>query len=308
MTGAGASNVAYVEEDSYLTVPGAPTYYQPGPDLQAEEVELSNALSRLRFPSDVEPSTNLAENFEGALTVSWTLAGNQFHNLVFSDDSDASGLNDSFATGLFPSSTWYMGVQYPDSNTSTAKYERALNGYVPVSADITYQQGTEARVTLTGVYGDESSSTSFTPGTIQQDNSPVPSGGASLSIDGTAVSDLQAATLSVGPLARLQRGPGRHPLRAVQGPVAATLTTEATFTTPDYAEYAYGGSGATSPQDDVTDVSGTLTFTDAGGSTVAEYTLSGMAPQNYSWSDLIVDDADLTDPVTWAVNGVTATA
>lgn len=308
MTSAGSSNVAYVVENGYLTVPGTPTYRLPGYDLTVEEASLSNALSRLRYPGQVEPSENVAQNFEGAYTISWVLSGNQFHDLVFSADSDSSGTNDSFEPGLFPSSTWYLGVEYPDSATSTAKYERALNGFVPVTCDINYSQGSDVSVSLTGVYGDESSGSSFTPGSISKSSSPVPSGGTSLTIDGVSTTRLQSATLSVGPLARLQRGPGRHPVAAVQGPVAATLTTEAIFDGPDHAELAYGASGATSPQTDVGTVSGTLTFTDDTGSTVAEYNLTGLSPQNYGWQDLVTGDADLTEPIEWTVNGVSATA
>lgn len=309
MTGAGSSEFAYVYEDSYNAgAPGTPTYYQPGKDARVQSIELSNALSRLRAAGDVTPSENLAENLEGAFGISWVLQNNEFHNLIFSNDSDASGTNDEWTTGLFPSSTWYLGVQYP-SGGSLATAERQLTGVVPTECRIVYNQGEDVRVEMTCVYADESLATSLTPGSISSSGSPVPNHGTSLSIDSTAISKLQSATLNLGPLARPQRGPSRYLVDAVQAATEPTLDVEAIFTGTDRLKQAYDGTGAsTSPQDDVGSVSGSLTFADASGSTVADYTLSGMTPQNYDWQDLINPDDDLTDPVTYAVNGVSADA
>lgn len=309
MTGAGSSSLAYVYEDSYNAgPPGSPTYYRPGKDPQTQPIELSNALSRLRDAGDVTPSTNLAENLEGAFGVSWILQNNEYHNLIFSNDADSSGTNDEWATGLFPSSTWFTGVDYP-SGGSLATAERQLTGVVPTECRIVYNQGEDVRVDMTCVYADETLNTSLTPGTISQSGNPVPGHGASLSIDSTTVSKLQSAALNLGPLARPQRGPSRYLVDAVQAATEPTLDVAAIFTGADKLKQAYDGTGgSSSPQDDVGSVSGSLTFSDATGSTVADYSLSGMTLLNYDWQDLINPDTDLTDPVTYAVNGVSADA
>jgi hypothetical protein len=199
------------------------------------------------------------------------------------------------------SAEWYTGVDYL---TGTA--ERVLKGVVLTDASVQWGQGDNVTVSVTGVYGDESLNTSITPSSISDAGNPCPFHQASFSIDGVTQTKEQSATLTFSPLARLQRGSDRQPVDAVLGPVDPTLTVEAIFTEDDQLELAYGSSGATSPQDAVGGVSASATFGDTTGSTVLDYTLSGVTPASYSWSDLVNPDTDLTEPITFQINGVSA--
>jgi len=303
MTSAGSSTIAYAVEQSYLGgVGGAPTYRLPGRDIRVQDLSIDNALEPLRDPGDILPSEQLAQNFEGALELSWVLSGNQFHELVFNDDTDSSGLNDSYTDGVFPSAEWYMGLDYVGGTA-----ERVARGVIPTSWSVEYSQGSEVEVSFTAVYGDEELSTSLTQGSITRETDAVPGHGADLTIDSVGQTKLQSATLSVDSVARLQRGPSRAPIAAVAGAAEVSLDTSAIFSGPDQLESAYGSAGATSPQALVGGVGGTLTFA-RDGTQVAQYNLSGLTPNDYAWDDLVNPDEDVTESVTFNATGLEADA
>jgi hypothetical protein len=303
MPGAGSATVAYAVETDYLAGVGqSPTYRLPGADITVGRLELTNQLREIRPPDDPTPVAQLAQNFEGAVEVSWVLSGNDFHDLVFSEDGDGSGTNDAYGTDLFPSSEWYMGVDYPSGTA-----ERVLQGVVPTEWSVEYT-GTDVEVSMSCVYGDEKFDTTLTPGSIARDTADkVPGHGTDLSIDGTVQNDrLQSATLTVSDISRVRRGVPRQPVDAVVGPVSISLDVEADFDGTDLLELAYGGAGASAVQDSVDGVDASLTFATAGGSIVADYSLSGLTPENYDWQSLVDDGANLTEPVTFSGTDITA--
>lgn len=297
MTGAGSSTVAWTPESSYLGGPeGTPTYYEPGTNITAERAELNRNLLALLAPGDVETQRWLAQQLEGQLSVSFVLKNDDFHRLVFND------ANTGFTSGRANSAEWYLGVDYFDGTT-----ERVCKGWAPATCTAQYSGTTEAvRVTLTGAYGDEDTNTAITPGTVSNPGSEVPGHGTTLSIAGADVGDrLTSATLTFEGISRLQRGSSQNPIEAVAGAVREEVEMAAIYQGPTQYERVLGTTGATSVQATVDEVAGTLTF-DAGGSTIADYTFAGVKPDRYDWVDLVNNEADLNEELTFRARGVTA--
>jgi hypothetical protein len=301
MTGAGSASLAFVKEDSFGTLPGDPTYYLPGRNPTIQDLSLDNVLSRLREPGNAEAVDSLAGNLEGAFGVSYAMS-NDVHgdvrDIVFNDGGTG------FTSGLATTSRWYTGVDYVDGTTvSTA--ERELSACIPLEYQIQYQQGQNTiRETLTMGYADESLNTAITPGSITgpTDGNDVPFHGAELTVDATVIDREQSITLSFSNISRYQRGSSRTATNAVLAAPETTLDVAAIYGGNDTLELAYGGTSATAPEDQLTNVSGDLTF-DVGGTTVATYSFAKLKPDSYEWADLLDEETDLTDPVTYHVNG-----
>jgi len=296
MTGAGAGSVAYAPEvNGYLAGTGdTPTYYEPGTNVQVETAELSQNLLEILAPGDVEAQKFLAQNLDGQLSVSWVMNTDEFHRLIFNDNYTG------FTSGRVNSAEWYLGVDYHNGTT-----ERQIKGWAPGSAQAVYNGPTETvRVTVTGGYGDEEKNETLTPGTLESGSNEVPGHGASLTINGVEISKLQSATLAFENISRLQPGASRHPVDAVAGNVQTNLEMTSIYDGPEQYELALGGEGATEVQDDVDEVPASLAF-DVAGSEVASYDIAGLAPDTYDWSDLVNNDADLTEPIQWRGRGIT---
>ena len=300
MSGAGSATVAWAAEQSYLGgVSGTPTYRNPGTNVQVQTGELNRNLLRLVLPGDVESDDYLAQQIEGQLAVQFVMTDDEFHRLVFNDSFTG------FTSGTVNSAEWYLGVDHLNGTT-----ERQIKGWVPATAEISYSGATEAvTVTLTGPYGAEEQNTSITPGTItgRSTGSEVPGHGAALDIDGTRVTKLQSATQSIQGISRLIRDSNDpKPVTAVAGNVQTDIQLSAVYDGSDLYDLALGSSGATTIEDDVDSVPGSVAFEDSAGNSVADYSYSTVAPETYGWSDLVSNDADLTETVTFFASGVTA--
>jgi len=299
MPGAGSSTVAFVPESSYNTTPGTPTYYLPGTNVQVETAEITRNLLRLSLPGDVEDADAIAQQLDGQLSVSFIAQNDDFHRILFNDG------NTGFTSGRAASAEWYLGVDLLDGST----VERQIQGWAPVTAEITYSGTTEAvRVTLTGFYAEESTNTSITPGSIANNSTgdEVPGHGATLQFDGTTVSKLQNATVRFEGLSR-PLFDSNDPIAsdAVIGDVQESVNMTGIFEGSTYLEYAYGSSGATSIEDFVSSITSSLTL-DHDGTSIADYSFSDVKPRNYNWSSLVDNSADLSEPVEWWATGVTA--
>lgn len=303
MTGAGSSSVAFVKETSFDTLPGTPTYYLPGRNISARELSLDNVLQRMREPASEEAVDSLAGNLDGALGVDYAMSADthtHVRDIVFNDGGGG------FISGHATTSSWYTGVEYLDSISTTATAERHLKGCIPLEYSISYEQGTNTiNESLTMGYTDEEFNTSLTPGTITgpTDGNDVPFHGTDLTVDSTGVgSRLQSATLSFQNMYRFIRGTSRSATDATLANPETSLEMASVFNTSDRLQQAYGGSSATSPQDQLANVTGSLAFNVA-GSTVATYSLPKLKPANYDWDSLVSPDDDLTDPINYHVNG-----
>lgn len=288
----GAATVAYADEDSYLgSVVTDPTYYQPGKDVTVQDLELSNALQRVRDPSAAEAALSVATRLEGAVAVAFTMTNVEWHTLVTNDGSDSS-----LTPGQMPSTRWFVGVDY-----ASGTVERELKGVVPLEWSLEYTEGGLITVTLTMAYGDESKNTSITPGTVSKGGDPFVFHGAALDIDGVAQTKMSSATLSMSNISRLQRGAQRKPVDAVVAAPEASLNAQTAFTEADQLEVAYGNASAPATGD-ISSVSGSLTVDN--GTTTATYNLSNVKPDTYSWADVVNKDADFAESIAYHVNGV----
>jgi len=296
MTGAGSSSVAWAAEQSYLGgVADNPTYRMPGSNLSVDTSELTRNLLEIYAPGDIEAQEFLAQQLEGQLDLSWILSSDQFHRLLFNDG------NTGFTNGLANSAEWYLGVDYIGGTT-----ERQIQGWAPATASVEYSGSTEVvRVTVTGAYGNEKKNTSITPGTVNEASDEVPGHGATLAIDGTDVGEkLQSATLSIENISRLQRGTSQKPIEAIAGNVSTTVDMSSIYDGPERYERALGSPGATEVEETVGEVPATLTF-DVAGSEVASYDIDRVAPNTYNWTDLVNNDADLNEDLSFNGAGVT---
>ena len=291
MPGAGSATVAFAMEPEYLGEPSDPTYYQPGKNIEVTELSLQNALQRIYDPSSPEPLESLVGNLEGAVSVTFTLTNDNWHQAVFNDADSA------FESGRMPSSRWYFGVDYLDGTT-----ERVAKGAVVTEATISYQQGEPVTVSLTLIYGDEAEEESITPSAIEKagEGAVHNFSGTDLDVDDVGQTKLQSADLSITTNARFHRGTQRQPLDATIGGVETTLSTDAIYSGPTQMEIAYGGA---TPADALDAVDASLSFENALSEEIG-YTLGGLKPDTYGWADLVEPDTDLTESIEYHVSSV----
>jgi len=305
MTGAGSATVAFCKEQSYDGAlvdedsDGTPDWIQPGIDITVSDLTVEQALERSRQPHDPRPKGSREGNWEGALGISWTLTDANFHELVFADGGTALPSTPMAA----PSSTWYLATELPDGTTEP----RTPTGAIVTDASISYEQGGDVQVELTIVYGDEPGDVTAPADAdiIQPSEADAYSWhGASFSVDGLAQPLMQTATLSLSGLARFRRGQSRHPYDAVVDAIEPSLSTDAVFTERDQLALAVDDVD-TQSYEEVGAVAGEVAFENGQGDTIT-YTLSGLQPTSYGWSDLIAADSDLSEPIDYHVTDVQA--
>ncbi|WP_135363440.1 hypothetical protein [Halosimplex halophilum] len=300
----GNSTVAYALESAYNDGTAAdPAYVIPGSDVTVENLTIENYLTRVRKPDSVIADRSVAQQLEGALSVSFNLSTGDFHDLLF-DDTNGSG-DQVFGTGHVPSAEWYMGLEFADSVSSTTTVERQVQGWVATEATIAYTTSEIVRVTLTGPYATEDKNTTITPDTLTGATDEAPFHGSTFSIDSSTPwsASLNSAELSLSNLARLVRGTSREPSDAIRATPEVQLTADADIRTADTLSRAYDGTTtATSPADEIGGVSGAVSFETAAG-TVADYSLGALRPNDYDWQDLVSSDATASESVTFNVDG-----
>jgi len=291
---AGNVDVALRTESSYRTADTNATFYQPGKNVTVGELDLDNQLQALRDPNNPVPIERLAGNLEGALGLSFTLAGDPippWHDLVFDGGAlPASG-------GRAPSAECAIGLDYIGG-----KIERLVQGVIVTDVALQWQQGQVWTVELTMLYGDETKNTDFTPTAIETlDAAQTYTHAATdVTVDATSVQGLSSLTLSLSELARLRRGTGRRPYEAVIGGVTPTLDLQADFTdeSPSHLELAYGD--ATEPVDAVGSTPITIEATTKSGDTLT-YNIGAAKPATYGWADLVEADADEQESITFEI-------
>ncbi|GGK74529.1 phage tail tube protein [Haloarcula sebkhae] len=298
MTGAGSANAAFALENSYGTLPADPTWMQPGIDITVGDLTVEQALERSRHPDDPTPAGSREGNWEGAMSVSWSLTDANWHDLVFADGGTAL----PNAPMRAPSATWYLPVTLPDGSTES----RTPTGAIVQDATVNYEQGSDITVELTILYGDEPDNvTTPAESDIAQpsDDDVFSWHGASFQVDGLNQPLMQSATLSLSGLARFRRGQGRHPYDAVVDAIEPSFSSDAVFTERDQLALAVDDTANTSGP--VGKVPATFSLENGQGDTI-DYTLTDCQPTSYGWSDLVAAGADLSEPVDYHVTDVEA--
>jgi len=299
VTGGGAASLAFGKEQSFTgALSGPPDYWAFGRNPTLTDLSLENQLQRLDEADAVESVESVKTNFEGAVAVEAVVSADvhgDVHDLVFNDGGTA------FTSGRPTTGRIYAGIDYLDGTA-----ERELIGCIPVDYSVTYEQGAMTTYSLTMLYADEAEATSITPTSVTQasDGSSVPFHGTDLTIDSASVTKLQSTTLSISNIARFQRGGETAPVDAVIAAPETTLDMSAIFSGPEKRlDLAYGGGSVSEPQDQLSSVTGSLSLTSKGGTSVATYGLPKLKPDTYQWADLIDAETDLTEPTTFHVNG-----
>lgn len=313
MTGGGNTQVGYLHEPAgnYMGAPTDNDYKTPGRDASLTEISFSNAVQRLYGFAQTEAVDSVATIFEGAISVDFALANPWWHNHLFggapTDGGEGSAPYSytwSMGTGQVQSSRWFAGVDYFGGTA-----ERELKGVVFGGLTVTCNVGEVPRVQLTGFYGDETKNTSLTPGNQPQEQAdPLVFHGGTLEIPtSTSFAKIQSATLNVATGARPQRGWQRAPVDAVMGAVETSLDVSKIVTGTNELELAYGGSTEPASGDVAEAATGKLEFASS-GDTLMRYDLSDITPDEYDWPDFGNPETDVTEDITFAVEGIEAYA
>ncbi|WP_135302640.1 phage tail tube protein [Haloarcula amylovorans] len=302
MTGAGSATLAFGKEQSFmgdLTQDGSSNdeYWEFGRSESLTDLSLDNQLQRLDEAGAVESVESVKQNFEGAVSVDATISSDTFNDvedLVFNDGGTA------FTNGRPQSAKIYAGVDYLDGTS-----ERELVGCIPVDfTPVSYEQGGMATFSVSFLYADENLGTSITPSgvTSVSNGTSAPFHAVSLDIDGTTVTKLQSAEITISSISRFQYGAaGPTPVDAVIADPTTELTAEAIYSGPSRLELALGGTGATSPQDSVGSVAGQVDVT-IDGTSLSTYDLADITPATESWNNVISSD-DTTETNTFNSDG-----
>lgn len=300
MTGAGSAEVAYTIESSFGTVAGTPTWYQPGEDISVGSASLDRALNRARQPDDPRPDGSRAGNREVALSVSFSLTDTNWHPLVFAGTSELAT-----TASLAPTATWYLSA-----DTLPGEEERFIQGAAVESWTLNYSQGEDVTVDMTIIGAEEidpaDAGAPSVPSTIVQPSKDdiATFAGFDFDLNGAQLSSkLQSLTLEISGMARFRRGQQQTAVDAVVGAYEPTLSVEATLEDTTQRELAYGTSAATQPQDDIDDSTGSITVSNPAGN-ITTYSIAGLQPNSYNWSNLVAADTDITEPVDYHCTNV----
>jgi hypothetical protein len=301
MPGAGAATVAFVKENGFQSEPSTPDYYLPGRDITTDTIEAQNALSRLTLPDQAESVESLAGRFETGLSANWAMSADRVGDV---QDIVFNGANGQQFVGgeRAATSSWYLGLDHLSGVS-----ERNLTGVYPTEYTVEYSEDENAITeSITAVAADESEGTSITPSSIQSagEGQTIPFHGAELSVGGSTQAALSSFTLTISNIANPITGASRHPLDAVCGRPETTLDFTYTMQDgPDQLAAAYGGSGATEPQSQVSGQSATITLS-VGGTTATTLNLSNTTPDTESWESLVTEE-NAGESISAQVHGVT---
>ncbi|WP_434531047.1 phage tail tube protein [Haloarcula sp. NS06] len=302
MTSSGSGSLAFGKEQSFkgslvTDTNSDPQYWQFGRNETITELSLDNQLQRLSEAGAVESVESVKQNFEGAFGVEAAISADTFgdvEDLVFNDGGT------QFTHGRPNSGRIYAGVDYLDGTS-----ERELIGCIPVDCTpINYEQGGMATFSISFLYATEKHSTSITPSNVTavSTGTSAPSHAVRVDIDGTTVTKLQSAQISISNISRFQYGSqGPEPIDAVIEQPETEVTTEAIYSGPSRLEYALGDADATEPQDDVIAVPGTIDVT-VDGTPVSTYNFPQLTVRTEAWNNTISSD-DITEPLTWNADG-----
>jgi hypothetical protein len=307
------ADIAYLHEpvDDYAGTPTDDDYKIPGIDTTIEEVALDNQLERLSRPDDPQTAQTVAQNFEGAFSVSFTLGNPWWLNHVFGGPPTAGGESSSpytytweFETGTVQSSRWYIGANFYN-NTA----ERVLKGVVFPDLEVSCEIGNTVDVSLNGFYADEELNTSITPGSTPDEQAePLVFHGASLEIPNSSqLQKLQDFTVTVSSGARAMRSFDRKPVDAVMGNVETEISATKVLTETDQLTLAYGNSTAPASSGVDGAAEGTARFEGSpSGSTAVEFQMSGITPNDLGWDNIGNADENLNESITYYVDRVKA--
>jgi len=301
MTGVGTGEVYYADEDTFKTLPGTPTWYEPGESITIDDLTLVRNLQRKRKPDDPRPEGSRAGNREVSLSLSWSLTDTNWHNMALANGG--TGLATSGA--LAPTTSWYIS-----SDTLSTLQEGFVQGGAVKSWNVEYTQGEDVSVSMsiigaTWIDAADASAPSTPAAPVRPSKDDIVTfAGADFNLNGSQLSTkLQSFNFEVSNAARFRRGQQQEPVDAVVAAYEPQFSVTAVLEDGTQRELAYGTSGATAPQDTVDESTGEITLANPAGSLVT-YNLAKLQPEDTSWSNVISEE-DTTDPTTYHATDIT---
>lgn len=302
------SRVFFAKGTGFDSIAGSPTYYRPGYDIEVNELQLNNNLTRRRQEDTVEPIESTEGGFRATLGLSYTMS-NDVHDdvrdIVF--NNGGTGLT----TGQPAFSRWFVGSDYFDTGLSENTVELELRSAIPLSYSLAYEIDTNTiRENLRLGFASVRKNTSFTTGTITGPSvdSSAPFHGTTLTIDGNTVNRDQSASLEFPePMSRFRRESAREPVNAVANGVNPTLSSSVIYHQDDHLGLFLSGdtTSTTQPQDELGDVSGSLAFATGGGTTIATYSFSRLTMETWQGENIASAEqqTDFEGSASWNVDG-----
>jgi len=293
MTGAGSSRVAFRAEASQFESDDTATWYQPGKNIQVENLSIDNQSTRKRDPDDVTPQGSREGTFVGQASLSWDLTDDNWHALLPLSSGSLSGPGD-----LAPTAEWFFETTALDDTDAQFTESLTTSGAAIQQATLSYTEGQDVRVSVQIIFGALSDAAPAAGAITQPTVDDVfTHHGTTITVGGRSQTAAQSATLTLSNLARRQEQQERTPLRMLVGAIEPEFSTDAVFSEPDQLQAALGGS--TTSIGDLIDgeASGSFGLENGLGDTIS-YSLTDLDPVNYSWSNLI-GDTDLTEPITY---------
>lgn len=292
MTGAGSASVAVALEDSFRTLPGTPSWFLPGFDVEVGDASLNNQLQETRKPDDPRTQGDVPGNVETAVSLSFTLSNTSIWDLLL--PTSGTDLATSGADAI-PTATVYLASDVGPSTTE----ERFLEGAAVTSASISQSQGEKVTLDVTMTAAAElDAADANAPAAPSSISEPAKSDAVmwfdtDLSLAGSSVNKLQSATLELNNLARPERDQSRFIDGFVVGPYDHNLSFDAIVEGRERRELAYGSSGATSIEDAIAEQTASFDL----GSTHGSLDVTGFQPNTYSYSALVDPSTSITDPI-----------
>lgn len=306
--------IAYQHEPSFTGSPTMSQYLRFGHNTTLDTLSIENGLRELRWPDNNEVVDQIATTFDGSLSITFEPTNPWWLNHAFgqppADGGEASAPYSYTWTPVgggesVQSARVYVGVD----NAGIGTVERELKGVVLAEMEVSCSVGEAPTVTLTGFYADESKNTSLTDfsGSLEGEEEPLVFHQGDLQVpESTSLGIMEDCTFSVTLNARGQRGWNRKLQEAVAGNVETRLSPTRIPQDTDIITQAYGNS--TAPADSVDGAATARLRFDTPGDHALQIDVDNVAPNSYSWSNVLDAGGDLLEDVELYCGAVEVTA
>lgn len=244
------SRVTYLWEDDgsgNVNFAGSPTDSTDktfGYSAIVDSLEISNNPLAQYNPNDPEVAEYVGANFSGSWSVSFTLANPWFWRAVI---TKASSSGSSPTTHDFDGTPpWPLQMAIGDEAQSN---ERTLKGCVATSCTLDVSENSEASVTLSGVFADESQADSISTSQVSESFDPLMFADGTLTTESNTYSLVSSASVTVeNNISIINELGSRVGVDYRYGPRTVTVEFDKVLESETLLNQTYGGSGPTGPQ------------------------------------------------------------
>jgi hypothetical protein len=296
------SEIAFRNEDNgqFQTPSAGPSWFQPGVDIEVQDLNVDNNLTRNRHPDETSSQESRVGNFTGELSLSWTYTGTTWHSLLPLTSSALRGDH-----RLANTHQVYINTTAFDSSLSSFTQPLAFAGCALTSADITYSEGD--LITVDATIGLGEAIPDPAPGTIVQPNANqvFAHHGTSISINGNTQHGAREATISMPNLAYRSGQADRVSRKwAVAGDMELEFSLSTEFTEVDQLQKAIGDGNVTSVADYISSFSSSSVQVTNGQATSQTYTLTDLTPSDATLNQVADPSDDVLEDLTYHVGDI----